>query len=73
MYLRARLVRFLLLRLRRHHELDGVVLHVRRDQHLRGRRRGLQNRVAVEHRLDLRLFRANGALDDAVQLFARLG
>jgi hypothetical protein len=64
-------VRFALLRLRGHHQLDGILLHVRRDQNFTAYRAHFHNGVAVEHRTDLRLFPLNGALHDTVQFLAR--
>ena len=64
-------VRFLLLRLRGHHQLDGVLLHMRRHQHLAAHRAHFHDGVAVEHRTHLRLLPLNGALHDAVQFRAR--
>ena len=57
--------------LRGHHQVDGVILHVRRNQHLLRYRTQFGNLLAVHDRPQIDFFLLHGALDDAAQIVAR--
>ena len=57
--------------LRGHHQVDGVFLHVRRNQHLVADVAQAQDLRAVEHRAHDGFIRLNGAIDDGAEVAAR--
>src|SRR5690349_24248840 len=57
-------------RLGGHNELDSVVLHVRRDDHLLADGLQLRNLSAIHDLSDIRVIALRGDLDDAIEIIA---
>ncbi len=58
-------------RLRRHHQIDRVTLHVRGHQNVAAHAPQLHNFLAIQNRPQMRLFLLRGARDDGAQVLAR--